>query len=476
MRIAVLMLAMLAMFAGVQVCVAQDAEANKQNVTERGARDAALILPQLGLGGEDTDALSPLKCTNKDWKPADEESVDPIEAVWCVPDGVDEKQQLPLLITFHGDGGNAKGQANSVRRVSTKEDPVFVASVGWQNKARSLRGGDIAGFVKQVREMMTAIAEEYSIDSDRIFMHGFSAGSTVTEFFLVEEWEKNPERMNIRAAFFSSKGFDPRKTYPPIPLIQTVGEKEDNFYGQDQRGGIRRMCNMARKAGMCVTYHEIPGRGHELAPRVMQIIRDHIQAFGGPGCDVYRTARGEQEPPETLPFESEDPYVKELIALCRADNWKGALERLQEIDDNDDLKSKEKRAAKKFPKEMEKYAKKALPDLEERIETAMEAELFPPRWVVKRMQALCEAYAEESWVSNRSYGELLNKLENEFEPAKREKEREDMYIRAEALEKEAGKWGEAKTLYEQLLKRKDEDYGVSAWPKAAEYRLKWWTD
>ena len=457
-------------------CAAQDAEANKQKVAERGKRDAALILPQLGLGGEDTDALNPLKCTNKDWKPADEEVVDPIEAVWCVPDGVGDDKKLPLLITFHGDGGNAKGQANSVRRVSTEEDPVFVASVGWQNSARSLRGGDVPGFVKQVREMMTAIQDDYSIDTNRIFMHGFSAGCTVTEFFLVEEWKSNPARMDIRAAFFSSKGFDPRKNYPPIPMIQTVGETEGNFHGQDQRGAIRRMCNMARKAGLYVTYHEIPGRGHELAPRVMQIVRDHVQAFGGPGCDIYRTARGEQDPAPALPFESEDSYVNELIALCRADDWTGALRRAEEIGDDKELKSREKKEAKKFPKEMEKYAKKALPDLEERIETAMEAELFPPRWVVRRMKALCEAYADETWVKNRSYTELLSKLESDFEPAKREQEREEQFTQAEALERESGKWTEAKALYDELLKRKDEDNGVSVWPKAAEYRLLWWTD
>ncbi|MCB9893675.1 MAG: hypothetical protein H6839_04425 [Planctomycetes bacterium] len=456
--------------------LAQDADANKQRIEQQARGDIALILPQLGLGGEDTDTLTPLKYSPKEWKPADADAPDPIDAVWCIPDGVDAGHKLPLLITLHGDGGNAKGQAGAVARVSTKEDPVFVAAVGWQNGERSLRGGDVAGFVAQVREMVAAIKKDYTIDSSRIFMHGFSAGCTVTEFYLAEVWEKNPENMDIRAAFFSSKAFDPRKSYPPIPMIQTVGETEDNFYGQDQRGYIRQFCCMARKAGIAVTYHEIPARGHELAPRVLQIIRDHIQAFGGPGCDVYRTARGAQEPAEALPFASDDALVAELIALCRADNWAGALKRAQEIDDDKAIKSRDKKEAKKFPKEMEKYAKKALPELEKKIEEAMKAENFPPGWAVKRLKALSEAYAEESWVSNRSYAELLNRLETEFEPAKREREREELFIRAESLESGQGKWAEAMKLYEDLAARKDEDGGASIWPKAAAYRLKWWVD
>ncbi len=282
--------------------------------------------------------------------------------------------------------------------------------------------------------------------------------------------------MDIRAAFFSSKAFDPRKKYPPIPMVQTVGEKEDNFAGQDQRGYIRQYCCMARQAGLAVTYHEIPGRGHELAPRVIQIVRDHIQAFGGPGCDVYRNARGAQEPAEPLPFASEDALVQELIGLCRAEDWAGALKRAAEIDADKELKSKQKKEAKKFPKEMEKYAKKALPELEKKIEEAMKAEKFPPGWAVKRLKALSEAYAGESWVSNRNYGALLERLENEFEPAKREREREELFRKAEALEAEQGKWAEAKQLYEQLVKRKEEDGGASLWPKAAEYRLKWWRE
>ncbi len=452
---------------------AQEADAHQRKIEQRAKSDAALILPQLGLGGDNTDELKPLKYTTKDWKPA-ADAVDPIDAVWCIPEGVDTSRALPLLITLHGDGGNAKGQAGSMARVSTVEDPVIVASVGWQNSARSLRGGDIAGFVKQVREMTDAIAKAHPVNTDRIYMHGFSAGCTVTEFFLVEEWEKNPERMDIRAAFYSSKAFDPRKKYPPIPMIQTVGEKEDNFAGRDQRAYIRQFCGMARQAGISVTYHEIPGRGHELAPRVIQIVRDHIQAFGGPGCDVYRTARGAQEPPDPLPFSSDDGLVNELISLCRSDDWGGALKRAQEIDADKNLKSKEKKEAKKFPKEMEKYARKALPELEKRIQDAMKAQRFPPGWAVKRLKAISEAWAGESWVSNRNCGALLDELANDFEPAKREREREELFRQAEALEAEQGKQAEARQLYEQLSKRVDEDAGASVWPRAAKYRLLWW--
>lgn len=167
---------------------AQDAETNKARVTQRGAADTALVLPQLGLGGEATDTMAAHKYTTRDWKPAAGD--DPIDAVWCIPDGADKSRKLPLLVSFHGDGGNARGQAGSVARASTKEDPVFVASVGWQNSARSLRGGTIEGFVDQVREMIADIGKEFAIDENRVFLQGFSAGVTVAEWYIAQEWEK----------------------------------------------------------------------------------------------------------------------------------------------------------------------------------------------------------------------------------------------------------------------------------------------
>lgn len=279
----------------------------------------------------------------------------------------------------------------------------------------------------------------------------------------------------VRAAFMHSKGFDPGKQYPPIPFIQTVGEKEDNFYGRDQRGAIRQMCNSARQRGVAVTYHEIPGRGHELAPRVHQIVRDHIQAFGGPGCDVYKAARGAQEAPEPLPFTGGDAYVNELIELCRADNFAGALKRAEQIDADKEIKSKDKREAKKFPKEIEKYARKALPELEQRIEQAMKEQKLPPPWAVRRMRALLQAYADQSWVTSRKYTELLQRLDTGFEPAAREREREQLYLRAQGLETDSAQRGEARKLYEELAARAAEDGGASVWPSAAAYRLLWWT-
>jgi len=106
----------------------------------------------------------------------------------------------------------------------------------------------------------------------------------------------------------------------------------------------------------------------------------------------------------------------------------------------------------------------------------MKAEKFPAGWVVKRMQALIAAYTTESWVTNKGYTALLDKLANEFEPAKREKEREEAFTQACALEREPGKRADARAAYEALAKRAAEDNSASVWPRAAEYRLKWWTD
>jgi len=449
--------------------------AGEQAVLDQGKRDIALILPQLGLGGEETDALTPHKCSTREWKPADG-ATDPIAATWCIPEGLDKSKKYPLLITFHGDGGNGPQMAQVATRSSSSMDPVIVAGVSWQNAERSLRGGDTAGFVKQVRDMQAAIVAEYPVDPTRVFLQGFSAGCTVAEFVIEHEWKNNRDGFDIRAVFYHSKGFDPRKEYPAIPMIQTVGEKEDNFAGQDQRGYIRRFCNAARKRGLPVTYHEIPGRGHEMAPRVLQIVRDHIQAFGGPGCDLYRTARGAQEPAELLPFATPDALCAEVVALCRAEDFKGAMERAAAIEADKAIAAKDKKELKKLPKEIEKYAKEALPKLAARLDKSMKANQLPADWVVKRMRSMIAAWPDATWVKNRDYASTLEKLETEYEPGKRERERADQFAQVLALESQPEKWAEAKALCETLAARAQEDGGKSPWPGAARYRLVWWTD
>jgi predicted esterase len=453
----------------ISAATAQDKQSdNAKHIAERGKLDIALIRPQLSLGGDD-DKIVSLKFATETWKPNDE-AEDPIEATWCIPNGYDKTKKYPLLLTFHGDGGTGPNMAKAVSKSSAKEVPLIVAGVSWQNGKRSLRGGGIEGFVGQINDMLAALKVKYPFDESRMFVSGFSAGVTVAEWLVTHQWENSPDEFQWRAVFFHSKGFDSRKTYPPIPYIVTVGENEESFHRQ--LTFVRTVCNRGRQKGMDLSYHEIPCAGHELPVLVHKIVRDHIAAFVGKGCDLYRRARGDQEPPDALPFESEDTYVKELIALCNANDWAGALARAEEIKNDKAIKTKFKKDAKKFPKVMEKAAKKILPDLGERLEKAIEDEVFPQGWVVARLKGMTAAWPNETWVKNRNYGELLSKLETDFEPAKRERQREALFL--EARELEESDFAAAKAKYEELAARKDEDNGKSLWPGAAAYRLKWW--
>jgi hypothetical protein len=231
-----------------------------------------------------------------------------------------------------------------------------------------------------------------------------------------------------------------------------------------------------RSWGVPVQYHEIPGMGHAVNGRCHQISRDVINALGGPGVQEYESDEDSLKLPP-LPFEeNDDPYVREVIDLCEADEWAAALARVEEIDDDRDIPRKEKREVDHFDKDIEKVAKDVVKDIHEEIEEAIKAEKMPNPALIRRLQAICEAFADESWISNKDYNETLAFLETDFPPVARERERAEMMRKAEELEATEDKRAEAKKLYEELAARKDEDEGKSIWPKAAAYRLMWWMD
>jgi hypothetical protein len=214
--------------------------------------------------------------------------------------------------------------------------------------------------------------------------------------------------------------------------------------------------------------------GHSVNGRCHQITRDVINELGGPGMLPYSADSGIPDP---LPFEaSDDKYEQEVVGLCNADEWQSALNRVKAIDDDRKIDSKEKRAVRHFDKEIEKVAKKEVKRIDDLIAAAIKAEKMPEPWQIKRLRAITQTWAAETWIKGKGYDEHLALLEGDFAPVKREREREQMMRDAAALESQKGKRSEARKLYESLAARKDEDEGKSIWPKAAAYRLTWWID
>ncbi|MCA8914813.1 MAG: hypothetical protein KDB90_05335 [Planctomycetes bacterium] len=472
------------------IAIAQDAPEAKpaakpgQKVLDRAARDAARFIPQTGLGGDDTAKTEPNKTTFETVK-IEVEGCEKMEGYICLPEGLDKAKQYALMFTFHGNGDVGAGRVKNVARITSERDPIITIGVQYQALTDDGKGKmglpqlcSSGKIIEGSRWLLDKVKKDQPVDPDRVFVSGFSWGTSWASGWAAKEWRDDPENFPFRAVFlYSSGGAVTQETCPPCPWFCTVGSEETKVAGSvNVLAAVRHFCNVLASWGKPVLYHEIPGMNHAVNGRCHQITRDAINEMGGPGMLPYPSG-DEGARAEPLPFEaSDDQYVQELIELCNSDDWRGALDRIDAIDDDKSIPGKEKRAVKHFDKDIEKIAKKEVKRVDDLVADAIKAEKMPAPWQVKRLRAIVDTWPEETWIKGKGYVEHLATLDGDFAPANREREREQQMRDALALESQKDKRGDAKKLYEDLARRKAEDGGASIWPKAAEYRLKWWVD
>ncbi|MCC6572803.1 MAG: hypothetical protein IT462_03340 [Planctomycetes bacterium] len=449
---------------------------------DRAARDWTLLSPQTCLGG-DPDAKMPgpgKTATFSEFK-VECEGANGIVAYKYVLNTLAPGKKYPLMFTFHGNGESGKGNVSNLGPLMMGADPCLVCGMQYQQleadgktKFNNPRNCDMDGTCAAARWVLEKMIKDYPIDTERVFVGGFSMGTLYSSYWTAYEWSKDPETFPFRGLIlFSSPGVHDREKLPPIPVVCTVGSEEVAVLGTvNVVENVRSYCNLLNTWGIPNTYHEIPKMGHGVNARCICIARDLINQCGGPGLQ-WKPAGVVL--PDPLPFKSDDAGVRELIGFCAADDWVGARKRIAEIWENKKLKTKERQPAKDFEKEMDKFAKSEISRLEKEIDKAIKAKEFPKGWHVARLKALVEAYKDETWMKGKDPLAIVRKAESdEFPPCARENERRELWLDALDCEK-TDKRADARKLYEDLAKRKAEDNGASLWPKAAEYRLTWWT-
>jgi len=468
-----------------EVPPAPDAAANPgQKFLDRFAKDRARFEPQIGLGGDDGGKVESTKNTLTECK-IELEGCEKLTGYFSVPDGLDTSRKPALMFTFHGNGDPGKGRVINVSRISTARDPVITIGLqyqqlkedgkGWFNGPTLAKGEQI---LDAARWLVDKAIKDHSVDPERVFVSGFSWGTSWAGQLVAREWQQNPQGFRYRALFLysSAANLGSRKTMPPVPVIATVGEDETAVLGSvNVVESVRQFCNIYRSYGACVQYHEIPKMGHQVNGRCHQITRDAINELGGPGAVAYDNGAGPK--PTPLPFAaSTDGYVNEVVGLCRDDRWKDAIDRVNAIEKDKSISRDAKKAVKDFDREIEKVAKLELTRIEKVLEDCLKNEVMPNPLEVRRIKAIADTFAAANWVKNRKFSETLARLDGDFPPLVREREREALMKSAWATEAEEGKRAEAKGLFEKLAARAQEDGGKSVWPAAAKYRLTWWID
>jgi acetyl esterase/lipase len=453
------------------------------SVQERAAADGAKLCPQRGLGGDDAAKLTP---NATKWVEVEigAERCEKMKGYLSVPDPLPAGRKCALFFMFHGNGDVGKHRVKNHAQITTERDPVIVIGVQYQALQEDGSGkmglptlADGADVIRGSRWLLDKAMSDYPVDPERVFVGGFSWGTAWASGWCAGEWKNDPEKFPFRACFlYGSGGAGSKATMPPIPVIAMCGEEETAVLGTiNIVEAVRHYANVVASWGIPVQYHEIPKMGHAVNARCLQITRDIVNDLGGPGAPEYPDPGAMKSDP--LPFAAPtDPYVKELLALCEADLWKAARDRMREIETDRKIALKDKKLPLAFAKEMQKFAETEMPRLEKILAQCARDQGAPNPFQVRRMKGLIEAWDAFPWAKKPSYAASVAPFTDDYPPVAREREREKRMRDAWALEAEEGKRPDAKALYEALAARKDEDGGKSPWPRAAAWRLKWWID
>jgi len=473
--------------------IAQDEPEPGDKIRQRTKKDVALLLPQVGPGGSPTSRVDGENGTPRQFK-IESEGCEKMKGYVCVPPGLDKSRKYAMAFafvrTFWGDGDTATDMLD-IGVMTSARDPLIVCAIQYTVTKREGNVTHITeaadretrrvGFAWALKKVM----KEHPVDPERVFLTGVYHGTDEAINWATSLWAEDPDAFPFRAILIDGVVTESADSMPPVPLIITVDKGMDSHFRQAGSSDTPRMVvNHLMSMGIPCQFHlyedkwtNYIGSG-PVRTRWQVIMRDAMQCLGGPGALEYYDAKppvGVITKDDELPFaESTDPVVAEVIGICKAGDWGRAQRRLKEVLENRSIKTSDKRPVLLFKREFDKYVKDEMDRCNKSIEVSLKAEAWAHSLHKARLASMWEAFKDEGWCRNKPYGANLEKLKT-YPVAVREAARRDRVLEAVNLEL-TGEREKAKAKYEEIAKEKDADGGLSDWPRAAEYRLSWWTD
>ncbi len=380
--------------------------------------------------------------------PVSSDGADGMTAYLFTPDNVPAGKKVPLLFVVHGNGDGAKGRHQSLSLISSKEFPIYVVGIQYQKEVKF----NAAAWPWEVCQkafdwLLAKTTKDCPIDPDHVYLQGFSMGCGYAGGWAYARWKQDHDTFPFRALFFNSSPAPARtkEDYPPIPLINMVGEKETAVLGTiNLVKDVKTWCNQLALQGQQVEYHEVPNMEHAVNGQCCQIIRDTIQALWGP---------------RDLPVTYEEGAIGDAMRLMRKGRLADGFKALGEIKDLDPKAKKAWSAAKK---KLEDWAAGDLKRLDGLIaEALVKRKLFEIEEFLK-FRAIAAAFPDQG----RKHASAIKSIETKQAD---ELKRRDDYVAARTKETEDR--AAAKELLQTLAAVKG-----SATAKAAAYRLSWWID
>jgi predicted esterase len=164
-----------------------------------------------------------------------------------VPDGLDPKQPVPLVVALHGAGGSENlffegyGAGRIVKECETR---------GWMLLAP--RSGTLFGGIPPVPALVAKLAERYPIDRKRVFLIGHSMGAGQA----VELAQQNPGAFAGVALLGGAGRVRKAEAFAELPMFIGVGTQDTLALGGSR--SLRKALPGAKR----LTYREYPDLEH----------------------------------------------------------------------------------------------------------------------------------------------------------------------------------------------------------------------
>lgn len=197
------------------------------------------------------DGKNPFAQRKGDYWRAFKTSVGKVPARVYAPDSLDLTQPVPLVIAFHGAGGdeNMFLEAYGLGKIKGLADehnflllsPLTYAFTGWT-----------AG--SSVKQVLDILKEEYPIDENRIYVLGHSMGGGATSALI----NAAPEIITAAACLCGTSALTPADNFPPTLL---VAAELDPLAKPDR---IKEVYNTAKENNLPVEFQLNAHYGHTL--------------------------------------------------------------------------------------------------------------------------------------------------------------------------------------------------------------------
>lgn len=477
---------MLAALATALLCATAWAQEPGEKVRARTAKDAELLMPQKGCGGSDKVALESAESTHKEFK-VESEGAEKCTARVAVAASGDKSRKHALVVLFGFSGMADADTMKEVAKISSGGDPLVFCTLVFRAEKKINENtytyedlAEAAAVMKAYNWLIAKVEKDHAIDPERKFLVALGGGDEDLLQFAAMHWTEDPDKFAFRAVLMDGLvNGDSLDEIPPVPFVLSADKELMEMNAQLGNTRLtRHFCNDLMARGVPVQYHEYKSNAFGLPPRMAMVMRDAIATMGGPAPASYpleRSLPGVVTDADKVPFkDSPDRYAQQVIELARQEEWKKANDYMLRVIGDKNISSKDKKAIKDFQKEFDKYVKSEMERCNKSIEVSIKAEMWPHWLHRQRLAAMHEAFKDEKWAKGKAYGANLEKLTT-YGPAQRDKERRTKLLDAMKLEMQ-GKRAEAKKIYEDMAKQKNDDGGQSDWPYAAEYRLSWWVE